>query len=524
MSTRVLKDFVLREILSHLNLREKSKLINVSKQFESCVNELLKREIHLTFVLSYIENLNIIGKCDLIIKGKRAENLCHYSNEKPVLDLDMNDIRPKYEPLFKKFENLNVIQIGFMAVNKQFFLWINEVFPQIKDIRIIIPYLLSRKWFIEEFNVIKECFGNKIQGLDLWLIPEFDAIIESKILELESLRFIKIVNCLKAEPSPDILKNLSKSLIQFEYKGISGLNEDNIIALSEQNRNNLKILKINFDDKSDSNEILEKISNNFVKLEILELSCGSLNSLAPIENLENLRVLRIYLTNGSLIDFSSMNSMVSKLEIRGEFKLKPQAFENFENSFPNISHLMIEGFIIKCKSRYRHHNCLNCIKHFLHLCSKANKKDSTLKRFKLNFRTNHIKDVHRIILMSILTEYLDSEHHFKVDIKSKGMENCVNCLMDIIMLSHIKSDIIITFKIDSKILEQILKYKNLIPENVRLDSDKNRSKFSGETQNTNESMIYIKQISQENDVLKWISVYFGDRKKSIKNIFLSINL
>jgi hypothetical protein len=120
--------------------------------------------------------------------------------------------------------------------------------------------------------------------------------------------------------------------------------------------------------------------------------------------------------------------------------------------------------------------------------------------------------------MSILTEYLDSGHHFKVDIKSKGMENCVNCLMDIIMLSHIKSDIIITFKIESKILEQVFKYENLIPENVRLDSNKNSSKFSEETQNTNESIIYIKQISEENDVLKWISVYFGDRKKSIKSI------
>jgi hypothetical protein len=96
--------------------------------------------------------------------------------------------------------------------------------------------------------------------------------------------------------------------------------------------------------------------------------------------------------------------------------------------------------------------------------------------------------------------------------------------MDIIILSHIRSDIIITFNIDSKILEQILKYENLIPENVRLDSNKNSSKFSEETQNTNESIIYIKQISEENNVLKWISVYFGDRKKSIKSVVLSINL
>jgi hypothetical protein len=245
----------------------------------------LKQEIILTVGLSYSKGLKITEKCELIVEGKRVENLCQYSHEKPVLDLDMNDIKLKYEQLFKNFDNLRAIRIRLMAVNQQFIQWINEVFLRVEYVVIEINFHPSRKWFREEFEAIKKYFGNKLNGILLNRITDFDAIVESKILEMQNLFIIDIINCFKAEPYPDIFKNLSKFLVHFRNVGISVLNKNNVIALSYEKRNNLKILKINFDDKSDSNEMLETICNNLVKLEILELSCGSLNSLEPIENI-----------------------------------------------------------------------------------------------------------------------------------------------------------------------------------------------------------------------------------------------
>jgi hypothetical protein len=78
--------------------------------------------------------------------------------------------------------------------------------------------------------------------------------------------------------------------------------------------------------------------------------------------------------------------------------------------FPKLCYLSIIGFKFIGCSRYDNYNCFVCYKKFLRLCSEANDLSPTLKLI-LNFGIDFKFALHnRIILMSVLSKYLDSAH------------------------------------------------------------------------------------------------------------------
>ncbi len=56
----------------------------------------------------------------------------------PNSHFDVIQVKQKFEPLFKMFENLRTISLLICSMNKTFCQWISALFPEIKSIKIYI--------------------------------------------------------------------------------------------------------------------------------------------------------------------------------------------------------------------------------------------------------------------------------------------------------------------------------------------------------------------------------------------------
>lgn len=272
--------------------------------------------------------------------------------------------------------------------------------------------------------------------------------------------------CSSVESFPELFRFLPKDISMFQFKGLVGLNIQNIIVLSFGRH--IKNLLINIDNKSNSYEILSIICQNLLQLIVFDITCQSLFSLTPICSLKRLKSLKIHITNGSQLNILTKNTSLLNLQI-GVSQRILQAFDSIEVMFPRIRRISIDGFKIICNGRIEsidYYDCYVCHKEFLQLCSKVNHKLLTLKTLNLNFSLKDTDLSYGIVLMSTLTQYLDYEKAYKVNIKSNDNQKCVNILVELIMLSHVKQNRVIAYKTGSNLYKVIIEYKNLLMLNM----------------------------------------------------------
>jgi hypothetical protein len=130
MESRVMNDDEIYLILWYLTFKEKLKLISVSKQFFDRVNQSIRCQKILKIKVTF-EKKQSDFDCVVSIEKEMNKRL-------PLIELDFNTIREKFESSFRKLSNLKQLILELETINSQFCEWISTIFPSIERIGIYI--------------------------------------------------------------------------------------------------------------------------------------------------------------------------------------------------------------------------------------------------------------------------------------------------------------------------------------------------------------------------------------------------
>ena len=115
--------------------------------------------------------------------------------------------------------------------------------------------------------------------------------------------------------------------------------------------------------------------------------------------------------------------------------------------------------------------------------------------------------------MSVFKDFLDSGNSYRMFISSENLKNCLDFIIDLILMSHFSSKITI-FKVN-EIYSEVMSYKNILPKNVSIHG---RNSKNSETILKN--YIEIKVVSFEKIYKEFSITFIGEQTlTSILNSF-----
>jgi hypothetical protein len=511
--SRIMNDDEVYGILAQMTFREKIKAMSISKQFSDCVNHMLSSQKNLIIKVCLLTNREK-SEADIVIK----ESVIREANRRR--DLNMNDIKEKYEITFRKLETLNCVELILETINKEFGEWIVNIFPQIEKIKITVSG--SFRWTENKLRIIKNYFETKTQSLSILNYPKTLHLNRQKMYEMSSLKTIEIGLCHETLFTAEVVRNLPRKISSFKFCGSFEAHNNIMNSLVNGNGKYLKALSISIHDRTDGNQVLLRVCKKITQLKKFRLLCDSLVSLEFLSQAKNLKYLVIGVYNESLIKISIENYEIStklqRLKVKGNYRLMPNTIEYIEESFPNIKTLIFEDFGIECICSEVKRDCFVCYKNFLKISTKVSENLSKKKKsFTINLRYKKCQLFYKIVLMSILGEYLDSKNSYKLSVNKPEDGELRNYLLDIgIILAYMRPNIVVKFKIDSTLCEDLNNYKDIIPSNLKLDIVDNNYEIENEILGSNEFVVLFESS------LQIISIQFGKRNSLMKRMFLSL--
>jgi hypothetical protein len=182
-----------------------------------------------------------------------------------LIQLDVNEIKQKYESTFRKFQHLDRIEFKLETISRAFIELISSLFPQIKSFKIEI-ICLKVEWNENKLQSIKKYFGPKLEYLVIKKVWPFSLGGVLKLLETENLRDIELIDCILDLMDEENMFNLPKNIKSFAI--IDKVHYVDINCITDFNDKYSKSLTefwVNIREDVDNNEIqnliCEKSSN-----------------------------------------------------------------------------------------------------------------------------------------------------------------------------------------------------------------------------------------------------------------------
>ena len=467
VNTRILNDYEVMNILSHLSLREKHQLSSVSMQFKECVERVIRSQKTLKIRLRTLERRRRhIFDDDVVISERIIDSMNR------VIDVNIAQIKNRWELILQKFENLEKIEYTLNSVFPQVFEWINDLFPDIKFYSIEI--VASSDWLLPKLRAIDIHLGPKCQSIRVKRFRHFDKLMLSGILRLPSLQSINLI----VAPSED---HLDRFLREFPPK-LSILAIDNLIYSTNyrilnpfQKRNQIKRLKISFSTHFDGNYLLKFFCKNLTQIEILHLTSGSFNTLEAIKYAKHMKSLTLYPMENSVIDTEKARTCIStkinRLRFYGNYQLKQSFITNLDKKFPNIEKLKLDNLKIYCDCDNRLNLCFICYQKFLQNCSQViNSLTAKDKCLNIELVIENSEPYHQLVLMSMYGLYFDFNQSFKISIKTFRLEYVAVVLLETAnALAFRRPDLPLKVYVDSRMTYSLENLTNILSPNITLE-------------------------------------------------------
>jgi hypothetical protein len=375
-SNYVIIDDILVQILINLNVRQLLRLERVSKQFEYCVNYVLKRQ-----QLLFIGNVKKCIFCECFKSKKKITkgNITKAFNEQERnhrIDLSETENKLQFNSLLKKFSHLKSLYLNDCTINAE---TIQTLFDSCHRLQCIGFYNIYCDNGLNEWQRIARIMSNKVIDFstnERLFIRESDG----NIVLYPIREFVKYLTSLKEldfcsyfDNEEELFKNLPKT-IRFLCitRGIIGINSIN--QLIESNKKG--IVRLWLCRSHINEEVFVKIYKN-LNLENFSFSCETL-SLKKISEMakfqKNLKILKIIWCR---ISYYSINTSISFSKVHTlrliACSLNPKVMESIGKLFLNLKRLDLSYCKIVCEcNQEMHHNyrCIECHHKFVDFLSK----------------------------------------------------------------------------------------------------------------------------------------------------------
>ena len=471
--TDILSDPLLSKILRYLDLRNKSRVTSVSKQFSRCSDSIISKTSSITIFSGYTKKpvvfaLNkYLNVCPFTLKDSRQ-----LSDDLHQIGYDFEDIRHKYETLFQKLTNLKKITFVLYSVSEQIIQWLAQIFRpnvSIKLIQIIHEHVGEYHWQQNEINSLQRHFAQRITSLRITtnLVSKLD------LSRFQSLKTLIVgskdsIECGSVRKWPQSLK-----LIAINELEVSKLFMD--CLCQSRVHKNLSKLHIRCENGFRNCDIFEMIGHSFTYLQTLNISINSLVSIESLFHLNRLRICRNltiefrHKTNICLHPLNDNSKVLDKLKtlkLKGNYRLKN--IQEMIEIFTNLKQLFLCDFQIECKSSETEYVCFECIYNQI--------KDlvvvahfAKLKTLSIQFWKDIDFSLHYRMIIRVIFEIInDFEQYFRLNLTKKENEMKINCFIDLILFSSLVPNRRINYFVPSKDFNEVIKYVNIFPENANI--------------------------------------------------------
>ena len=483
-------DLILDHILSYLNLRQKSKLISVSRQFTSVVVKQLA-SVTVKDIIITTQKTRHHKTCDQI-KHFDIRLIGSFSSTTSETVFRLEQLKQLYEPLIKQLKSLKKVKICAQCANEQLFQWICHSFPTIKIIIFLQPNS-KKSWNSQWLQTVKRHFSANLDFLSIknFTEQEIQDICSTELISSLKLDNLVIENCDSIAKCTELFLHLPKTMTKFRLFSDSGLTSRKLKFIVDRIGSNLRFLSIALgEDCQESFDIICDYCQLLVKL---ELSCDGLAHLEPIEDLQKLRILKVDLRGGKIVKLEdSRNKSVKSIIICGLLTLEPESMKSFAINYPKLIRLSIVGVSISCTQSWQL-NCFACYQQFLKIVSNqlwVNHHNKWLLPVNLTFKTdNRIPRHERFILLAVMREFMASKQFYFVKVNYKQFSDFVDLVVDLIAMTFLFPELspsnknhckIYLVLYDSQLYRSFHSFNNLFPENLVLVQERPQKKKNEE--------------------------------------------
>ncbi len=443
----IMNDDVLKLILEYLSVKEKIRLERCSKQFMSCIKELLLLQNGLRISHENSENFCHHKKhstynaniCDAIFVRHSSRGCCRYRT------FDIFSSKENLENILRKCPNIRSLELIECEINYEIIEWLSDKCRKLGCFKLYLDKELEEE--------VWERIGNKI-GDKLFHFYIQAHNIETKGL-VNLMKNLSIVEELAISSYRSSFCGLPlKSLLQLRKLSLFYCYIDaESIGILSQLKNLTHLYVNNFYDENIANQLLDSICTNLTKLESLSIDDIQYSSLSPLNKLENLEALEISLSESfddKTAQFKNLKSLTLKRTL-----LTLKILDYIANNFKRLEKLTFNDVDYDCKCAHISlGKCLKC--------------QESCEKYLSQLSISHLKIEDSLRKNRILLYFIPSSKKLKTIEVIRVSENNNEVLLDLSKyLANQKKNNVLTLITDSKNLMSMSKGLD-VPKNLRI--------------------------------------------------------
>ena len=515
MSTRTMNDYEVMAILSHLVLKNKLRLMSVSKQFKDCVERLLKSQKTLDIRLRSLARRARRSEYneDIVIYEKIVDRLNR------VIQIVLEDVKNRYEATLMKFENLKTITFTMNTNSASLLEWINELFPNLVSIKVRIA--ASNDWTQNNVDSIVNYFGSKCETIEVRRYRNFDRLETSGLFRVPALKSLTLLFNPNEDAFFRMIRQLPPKISDLTFDFLIGSNINEILNLfNESNVKHIKRLKTLFTVHSDGNFVLKFLAKHMTQLEDLHLVCGSIDSLTSLKYAKQLKSLKINPMSASVIDIKhkkTISQRLKRLKIYGNCLIRPEVIASMDTYFPSIQSIVLNNLKIYCVCEKPTTLCLTCNQTFLANCSQLiHKFEAKGNGLSIELVNENFEPYHQIILQSVFGLYFDCDQSFRLNVKSYRTEYvCVILLESANLLAYRRPDLSFKVIVNQQLAFNLDNFTKILAQNLSFEF----TSESFDAMDWSEDKFICMEMGANRDQ---VVVYFGNKNSFIKMFSIQI--